>query len=291
MKKITGLLMLIIIGLTLLTGCELFNGTTVSRIVKGGDWIYYTNLKEDALYKMKPDLTEKTKVSDGFGDYMVIQGDNIYFIDAESSISKIGTDGTGYTKVADVGKENMFGFNVSEDWIYYGIKSGSIYKIKTDGTAKTKIADVSSFNGDMNVSGEWIYYKDGTSLFRMRTDGTGAAKLSDNVALHEINDGWLYYCEVTEKEEWKDVYRMKPDGAEKSKLAEGSFAAIDGNWLYYSKEDWLYRANLDGSAAEKMNNVKMFSICEIYDNYIYYIEYSGAAYRINLDGSNKIRIE
>ena len=294
MKKITGLLIIIILGAAVLTGCgvfELFNGTTVSRIIKSGDWIYYTNLKEDALYKMKPDLTEKTKVANGLCDYMVIQGDTIYFFDAEIDISKIGTDGTGYAKVADVSEENKFGFYVSGDWIYYGVKSGSIYKIKTDGSEKTKIADISSFNGDMTVSGEWIYYKDGISLFKMKTDGTGVTKLSDNVALHEVNDGWLYYCEVTEKEEWKDLYRMKLDGAEKSKLADGTFTAIDGNWLYYSNEGWLYRSNLDGSSAEKMNNVKMFTICVIYDNYIYYIEYSGAAYRINLDGSNKIRIE
>lgn len=112
--------------------------------MKSGDWIYYTNIKEDALYKMKPDLTEKIKVSNGLCDYLVIQEDKIYFIDAESGISKIGTDGAGYTKVADVSKENMFRFYVSGDWIYYGVKSGSIYKIKTDGTEKTKIADISS---------------------------------------------------------------------------------------------------------------------------------------------------
>ena len=35
-----------------------------------------------------------------------------------------------------------------------------------------------------------------------------------------------------------------------------------------------------------MNNVKMFTICVIEDNYIYYIEYSGTAYRINLQKSN-----
>ena len=290
MKRITGLFIIVILGVALLTGCESPNGTTVSRIMKSGDWIYYTNIKEDDLYKMKPDFTEKTKIAD-IGDYMVIQGDTIYFFDGERDISKIGTDGTGYAKVADVSGENMFGFNVSADWIYYGLKSGSMYKIKTDGTEKTKIADISSFNGDMNVSGDWIYYKDGISLFKMKTDGTGATKLLDNVELFEVKDDWIYYGEVSEKGERKNIYRMNLDGAEKSKLVDGAFVAIDGDYLFYLKEGWLYRANLDGSTAAKMNNVNMFTICVIYGNYIYYIEYSGAAYRIDLDGSNKTRIE
>lgn len=108
--------------------------------------------------KMKPDLTESTKVSDGLCDYMVIQPTLYIFIDAESRISKLRTDGTGYAKVADMSGENMFGFSVSGDWIYYGLKAGSVYKIKTDGMEKNKIADISSFYGDMNVSGDWIVY-------------------------------------------------------------------------------------------------------------------------------------
>jgi len=290
-KKITQLLMIIILGFVLLTGCGSSNSTTIGSMVKSGDWIYYTNLKEDALYKMRTDLTEKTKVSDGLGDYKVIQGDIIYFFDNERDISKIGTDGTGYTKVADVSSENMFGFEVSGDWIYYGLKTGSIYRIKTDGTEKTRIADIISFNGNMKVSGDWIYYKDGTSIFKMRTDGTGATKLADNVELFEVKDDWIYYGEVTEKGDYKNLYRMKLDGTEKSRLADSAITAIDGEWLYYSKDGWLYRANLDGSGVSKMNNVKMWCIFGIYGDYIFYGEYSGAAYRINLDGTNKIRIK
>ena len=69
--------------------------------------------------------------------------------------------------------------------------------------------------------------------------------------------------------------RMKTDGTEQS-TCEGYFYGYDGI-LYYSKDDWLYRANLDGTAAEKMNQVKMWSILGIYGDYIYYGEYSGAA--------------
>lgn len=293
MKKILGFLLIIILGVALLTGCgafELFNGTTVSRIMKSGDWIYYVNIKEDALFKMKSDMTEKTKIAD-ITDYMVIQGDTIYFFDAENGISRIGTDGTGYAKVADLSEEKAFGFYVSDGWIYYGTKTGSIYKMRTDGTAKAKVADISAFYGDMNVSGDWIYYKDGNTLSKMKTDGSGATKLSENVELFEVKDDWVYYGEAGKKGEYKTIYRMKLDGTEKSKIVDGVYTAIDGDWLYYGNEGWLCRANLDGSEAEKLNDVKLWSIYGIYDGYIYYGEYSGAAYRIDLDGSNKVRIE
>ncbi|TJX14989.1 DUF5050 domain-containing protein [Tissierella creatinini] len=290
MKNILRLLIIIILCIPLMTGCEATNSTTISRIMENDGWIYYTNIKEGTLYKMKPDMTEKIKVAD-IGNYMVFQGDTIYFFDREGDISKIGTDGTGYAKVADVSEENMFGFYVSGDWIYYPLKTGSIYKIKTDGMEKTKIADISSFQGAMIVSGDWIYYKDDISLYKMRTEGTDTEKLADNVDLFEVKDDWIYYGEITEKGDLKNIYRMKADGTEKSKLVDGAFTAIDGNWLYYSKEGWLYRSNLDGSEGEKINNEDMFNICVIHDDYIYYIEYSGAGYRSNLDGSNKIRIE
>lgn len=106
----------------------------------------------------------------------------------------------GATNVVDVGKESSYGFEVSGDWIYYSTKPGSIYKTKTDGTEKTKIADISSFEGDMKVSGDSIYYVDGTSLFKMKTDGTEVMKLSGNVVIYAVEGDWIYYGEKNEKE-------------------------------------------------------------------------------------------
>lgn len=292
MKKNIGLLMMIILGVALLTGCGSSETASIGMVKQSGDWIYYTDNKEEALYKMKTDWTGKAKVADNFASgYMVIQGDTIYYSDMDGGISKVQTDGTGKANIVGMGKESIFGFEVSGDWIYYSTKPGSIYKIKTDGTEKTKIADISSFEGDMKVSGDSIYYADGKSLFKMKTDGTGAIKLLDNSVVHAVEGDWVYYGEKNEKGEFENVNRMRTDGTEQSKLAEGTFTAIDGDSLYYSKDDWLYRANLDGTAAEKMNQVKMWSILGIYGDYIYYGEYSGAAYRVNLDGSNKKQFE
>jgi len=292
MKKNIGLLMMIILGVVLLTGCGSSETASIGMIKQSGDWIYYTDTKAEALYKMKTDWTGKTKIADDFGSgYMVIQGDTIYYSDMNGGVSKIQTDGTGEANVVDVGIESSFGFEVSGDWIYYSTKPGSVYKIKTDGTEKTKIADISAFEGDMKVSGDSIYYADGISLFKMKIDGTGAMKLSENVVMHAVKGDWIYYGDKTENGEYENVHRMKTDGTEQTKLAEGVFTAIDGDSLYYSKDGGLYRANLDGTAAAKMNKVEMWNILGIYGEYIYYGEYSGAAYRVNLDGSNKKQLE
>jgi hypothetical protein len=292
MKKNVGFLMMIILGLALLAGCGSSETASIGMVKQSGDWIYYTDIKEEALYKMKIDWTGKTKLTDNFANgYMVIQGDTIYYSDMGGGVSKIQTDGTGADKVVDVGKESSYGFEVSGDWIYYSTKPGSIYRIKTDGTEKTKIADISSFQGDMQVSGDMIYYADGKSLFKMKTDGTETIKLLDNAVIHAVVGDWIYYGEKTEKGEYENVNRMKTDGTEQTKLTEGVFTAIDGDSLYFTKDGWLNRANLDGTAAEIMNKVKMWNILDIYGEYIYYGEYSGAAYRINLDGSNKKQIE
>lgn len=291
MKKIMGLLLIVITSIAMLSGCESFSGTTVSRIMKSDDWIYYVNIKEDTLYKMKSDFSEKTKFEPGVAtNYSVIQEDTIYFFGREG-IRKIKTDGTEEAKVVDADEQNMFGFYVSGDWIYYPLKSGEIYRVKTDGTEKSKIAQIDDFNGSMTVSDDWIYYEDGNDLFRMKTDGTGDERISERVWIHEIKDGWIYYGEESDKGEIVGAYKMKLDGSEKSELVEGNFVAIDGDWMYYGKEDGFFRAKLNGSSEEKLNDEEMFTICEIDDKYIYYIEYSGAAYRINLDGSDKIRIE
>lgn len=304
MKKFLGVLLLMSLCILVLSGCggggalKLFGVSSVDQIVKSGDWIYYTNVIDGSLYRIKPDLTEKTKV--GEVGFSVIEGDTIYFIeefapDFESSVSKIETDGSGYTIIADTGVENADIIDVSDGWIY--IFSTDIYKIKTDGTEKIKIATIDASNGNMIIYEDWIYYMDGSSLSKMRTDGTEATILSDGVELFEINDNWIYCGEVTEDGVRENLYRMSLDGTEKSKVADGAFVAIDGDRIYYLFDGWLYRANLDGSDVEKLNNALGDVTVEvIYADYIYYIEntYSGSigpAYRINLDGSNKMRIK
>lgn len=292
MKKLTGVLMAMFFAISLFAGCGMMGGnggSSVRMVMQSGDWMYYT--QNGTLYSMKPDWTEKTKVADNFDDHvMTVKDDIIYYTDKEMSVYKMIRDGTGKTKI--MSGENMYGFEVAGDWLYYSVKPGSIYRIKTDGTGKTKLADINSFKGPMWVSGGSIYYIDGTSLMKMAEDGTGAVKLGDNIEINGFKDEWIYYSEINQEGKFLNLNRMKQDGTEKVKLAEGGFAAMDEDWLYYGKADeWLYRSNLDGTGEQKLNNVKMWNLIGIWGDHIYYSEYEGPVYRINLDGSNKMELK
>ncbi len=63
-------------------------------------------------------------------------------------------------------------------WIYYSSKSeGKMYKEKKDGSEKTAVTNDSA--SDINVIGDWIYYKnnsDSGSIYKIKADGTGKTK-------------------------------------------------------------------------------------------------------------------
>ncbi len=292
MKKITGLLLAIVFLIALFAGCGMMGvngGPRVGGVMQSGDWLYYT--LNGTLYNMKRDWTEKTKIADNFdAQFMIVRDDIIYYADKEMSVYKMMRDGTGKSKI--MSGENMYGFEVSGDWLYYSVKPGSIYRIKTDGTGKMKLADIDSFKGVMWASGGSVYYIDGTSLMKMAENGTGVIQLGDNIEINGFKDEWIYYSEINQKGKRLNLNRMKLNGIEKAKLADGGFAAMDGDWLYYSKDDeWLYRSNLDGTGEEKLNEVKMWNLMGIWGDYIYYSEYEGPVYRIDLDGSNKMELK
>ena len=191
------------------------NNVYSSNINVAGDWIYYLTtigdrihdfgINNNAIYKIRTDGTNETKIISSSGNSetysgMTVVGDWIYYSDVvidseainsadladpaflaaqaattEETLYKIRTDGTG-------GKEPISNtidlFNVNGDWIYYTDKYRKIYKIHSDGTGNTKIE--ADNLGTINVLGDWIYYlnrSDSASLYRIRTDGTQNQKL------------------------------------------------------------------------------------------------------------------
>lgn len=99
----------------------------------------------------------------------------------------------------DVGKESSYGSKCRETGSTTAIKPEASIRQKRITIEKTKEADISSFEGDMKVSGDSIYYVDGTSLFKMKTDGTEVMKLSENVVIYAVEGDWIYYGEKNEK--------------------------------------------------------------------------------------------
>lgn len=308
MKKIIGFFMLLLFSFALLTGCG--SGTHIGDVKQSGDWIYYVN--NGSLYKMKTDWTGKTKLADK-AYRLRIDGETIYYLDDSviCNLYRINADGTGKMKLSD---DILSSFAVSGHWIYYCTKKsnaemnelesktpadevkriiiGGVYKMKTDGSEKTKLADIDFTSGVIEVSEDWIYYTNSNGIYKMMTDGTGKTKIADYAGLQAVKDNWIYY---TYDEAQQYLYRIKTDGTEKTRIVDNNTADfnLNGNYIYYSVHgvNGLYRVNLDGTEKIKVNNILINEIKGIYGQWIYYGGSSGTAYRIDMDGSVKMKFK
>lgn len=291
MKRIVySVLFLVAIALGL-NGCAPANRTNVGALELDGDWIYYVNLDEEALYKVKKDWSEKTKLTDNFATgYLQIEDDAIYYFGNEGDIFKIQTDGQNPTKLIDVEEGSMPIFQVADDWVYYSLKSGGFYKTATDGSETLKIADLKAANGNWIVADDWLYYETDNGLAKLKADGTGADSLATNIGIYAVDGDWIYYGDRSEKSTLSNIYRMTLDGERQTKISDGAFVDIADNSLYYLQEDGLYKAGLDGLSAQKQNEVDMWNIYGVDGDYIYYSQYSGGAYRMKLDGTDVVPI-
>ena len=146
------------------------------NIVNG--WIYFYDKDKDnndAIFKMKTDGSNKQKIYTGRTDYMIVEGNWIYYVKyGENSLYKISINGTDGKLILN---ERISNLNVSGDWIYYnGDYNGkpALNKIKTDGSNKQLICydNVES----INIFGDWIYYQingDSTdTIYKIKTDGS-----------------------------------------------------------------------------------------------------------------------
>ena len=266
--------------------------------IKKGDWIYYINESDDnRIYKVRTDGTKKTRLTDfnvGSG-CMQMSGDWIYFTSFGNTY-KIRTDGTNLTKILDYAINEYY---LIDDWFYYYESNDyehTIYKIRTDGTQKTKIvsADLMGY-GEYYIYDGWIYYnsrgelaKDkynsvfgwwdykyiNYGLYKIKTDGTEKTFLtSDNAYIGSVNNGWVYYTNLTDSENYKEneiISRIKTNGTGKmefSKYDTASLLVFDG-WVYYSNNG-IYKMRSDGTEKKcisKDNGI----ISTVFDGWIYF---------------------
>jgi hypothetical protein len=167
-------------------------GNTAGNIINGGyvaqqgEWIYYSDIdispshayvhdddQNAKLYKMRPDNSDRTKISDDKCQYINVIGDWIFYcnLSDNNKLYKIRANGRDRTKISDDGCGYI---NVIGDWIFYCNVSNEyiIYKIKTDGSSRTWL-DGKECASYINVFGGWVYYYSHANgnICRIRTDG------------------------------------------------------------------------------------------------------------------------
>ena len=114
-----------------------------------------------------------------------------------------------------------------------------------------------------------------------------------------VTDTWLYFTALrdtgTDAYYDLDVVRMKIDGNERSTLASLDrvyFFTFDEGWFYFvlKSEKGLHRMRPDGTEMQKLNNINIWALDGVSGNWMYISDYSGAYYRVKLDGSVGTRI-
>ena len=266
-------------------------GNTIGNIANGGlyvevDDVIIFNLQGET-YKMKPNGTEITKISDNDSNNLNYMDGWIYFADMndDNGLYKMRADGNDLQKLdEDVWADFV---NVIGEWIYYSDNGDGIYKIKADGTDKTCIS--SEEVSYVTVFDDWVYYitddfYEGDHLYRIKTDGTDKELLdSDNdIDFFDISDGWIYFSQFV-NEGW-NLYKMRLDGSEKTKISDitVSYLSVTGDWIYFADDDdniCISRMKKDGTNVTKLIDGPCDYMHIIGDN----IYYTRTVYSVNYE--------
>lgn len=238
------------------------NAANHGKLAYGAGWIYYLSraeslagLKEETLWRFRPDrFMSDQLVADVEAWDLNFSGDWLYYADWSDgqSIYRARPDGTDATRLVDGPAQQV---NLAGDRMIF-VKDRQIYSVPVQGGMSILLADDAAEN--VMVSGEWIYYANGSDQFRpyrMKLDGTRRMKLSDDETLFLALAGdSLFYSNLSDGEK---LYRLKLDGSGRAAVAgdRTGYVNTDGRYLYYtntSDGNALYRIKPDGSARSKI---------------------------------------
>lgn len=256
-------------------------------------WIYYSNSGDAwALYKIRLDGTEKTKLNKERSSCINVAGGWVYYSSIGSksgSICRVRTDGTdGEILNKDMRAPQVL---VYEDWIYYTGWSQEdvyLYRMKTDGTEETCF-DIKTTA--FNINDGWIYFTDrsDSKYYKMRLDGSEKTGVDADYSKAAFIDGWIYYCD-----EGRPA-KMRADGTERKILTEDTvryFNVAEG-WIYYtsgSDGESINKMRTDGTEVTKLNAGSAYFLINIAGDWIYY-NIAGEYYRMKTDGSENQKVE
>ncbi len=276
-------------------------------------WIYYMYYEYDSgdnfddgdivkFCRIRPDGSEKGPESDlpysidnmfVYDGYLYASADTIFyeFIDDENFKNdrplrfKINSDGSIGKAESLVGDKDVcvYTMQIYDGWLYFNIGAGTteslvggdhsagLYKCRPGGSQFQKIStDVES---DFFIVDDWLYYRvwhnaytsDATNdIYRMRLDGSDKTLLCKDIfgnSFHwNYKDGWVYFTILAEKiEETTRICRMREDGSENEVICTTNnvsttplFITQDNIFFREIDGSLLWRMNLDGSDKVKL---------------------------------------
>jgi tetratricopeptide (TPR) repeat protein len=273
---------------------ETLQGNSAGNIVCGGiaaydeKYAYYRNASDGGkLYRCIVEGRDSKKICDDSVHYINVYKGWIYYSNDSDGkmLYKIKTDGTQRKKITTDGAENLI---VSEDWIYYADTGdlGNIYRIKTDGTGRMKLT-FSKYEkrgmSDINVAGKFIYYIDGYTNYicRIGIDGKSLKQYNQFADELIINDGRMYFTDVSSEMDGYVLCRMTIEGTNKKQISDVLVERFNlkGTRIYYTTnftEDLgIWRMSTEGGETQWL--VKEDAIFEYntVGEYIYIVDKAG----------------
>lgn len=193
------------------------------------DGVIYYELPEDdfSLWRMNPDGSGKSWITDGAVLYCCITDERIYFINTYD-------DRKGYSVKLDgtdrkVWMEKRLGcIDCVDGVIYYSlIDDGGIYRFDNDDPdSAQQISDV--HNASFNSYAGWIYFSNrnedkNRALYKMDLNGEHMTQLTDTPSkMINVAGDWIFFQDGYEDEAenvWKSWYRIKVDGSSKKQIS------------------------------------------------------------------------
>ncbi len=165
-----------------------------------------------------------------------------------------------------VGNSNNYGIAMQDGkWIYYmefdDDEPVGICRVKNNGKKIEKVAS-GEFQG-LNIIDNYIYcleYEDSDyNLIKMKKNGKNKEILArdvDDETSVTVTDKWVYYSKND------NLYRVKTNGTERTKVSEREilYYQISDNWIYYIYEtnsaEYIAKMKLNGEDSEKIAKVE-----------------------------------
>jgi len=184
-------------------------------------YIYGDEVSGSQIYSMDLDGANKKRIADGIMAVKInVAGDWIYYVDY-SAVYKIKTDGTEMTKLSDVPSSNYIDMNILGDWIYLTGDGCSVHKVRTDWVDFQDV--VIPIQGIKHNVDETAWYQLSTSSSVSISDNSilNQSKLPDgtevcwyidndivNCAYRKHGGGWIRF--ITEDSGYRDGFGAEP---------------------------------------------------------------------------------
>lgn len=218
-----------------------------------GEWIAYA--RGDELYKMKPDGSDKTQLTDvlesDWGPSWSPDGSQLAFLSYRTSNNELYTmnaDGTGITQLTDGGaQEYSASWSADGDRIaftseYRDDGLGDIYLIDPEGSNMESVTDenMTASNIEWSPDGERIVFSSrglddsgNNDIYIINADGTGLTRVTD----HEHGDNFPTWSPSGEKIAFtssrdgdREIYVINTDGTGLIQVTDNAVLDSDPSW-------------------------------------------------------------